>query len=264
MWVTYLCDLMRIEKAFISERASVNFVDFLADELPELSKIKIKDAINKGAVWLKRGDNEPERVRRVKELVKLGDEIHIYYDSDFLKLATPKLQLISDHTHYSVWYKPANILETVSLFGDHLNLERVIDSSLNDQRDCYWVFPNSEAMFGVFLMAHSRNIAAKFEQMELQDSLHIDVMVERPTCEPVLERHDEFLLEAESADKRRQLPQSIQYFFDQAQGKELDILQDFSNRLEQGQLETQPVQIECLKLTFNCPIDGKLATFSKV
>lgn len=255
---------MQIEKAFISDRASVSFVDFLADELPELSKVKIKDAINKGAVWLKRGDNEPERVRRVKEQVKLNDEIHIYYDSDFLKLPTPKLQLINDNAHYSIWYKPADILETASLYGDHLNLERVIDTSLTDERDCYWVYPNTEATYGVFLMAHSRNVAAKLEQMELQDSLNIDVMVERPASEPVLDSHDAFLLEEETFAKRRELPQSIQYFFDNAQGKELDILQDFATRIDMRQLEINPVQIECLKLTFNCPINDKLVTFSKV
>lgn len=255
---------MQLQKAFISERASVSFVDFLADELPELSKVKIKEAINKGAVWVKRGENEPERVRRVKDMVKLYDEIHIYYDSDFLKLATPKLQLISDNTHYSVWYKPADILEAVSLYGDHLNLERVIDQSLSDDRDCYWVYPNTEATFGVFLMAHSRNMAAKLEQMELQDTLQIDVMVERPASEPELESHDSFLLDAENLEKRQQVPQRMQYFFDNAQGKELDILQDFTARIDQRQLELNPVQIECLKLTFNCPINDKLVTFSKV
>jgi tRNA pseudouridine32 synthase/23S rRNA pseudouridine746 synthase len=250
-----------IERAFISERAGITVVDFLADELP-ISKSKIKEAMQKGAVWLKRGDDEPVRLRRAKEFIKLNDEVHIYYDPVFLKAKTPELSLIEDCGAYSVWHKPAGILTEQSLFGDHLNLEYVVDSSVDKERDCHWIFPNQIPSTGLLLMAHSRNIAARFEEQELQDAIDVLYKVERPKAEAVIDSHDEFLIEHESADLRQETHNRRQYYFKHGQGKELDIIEAFATRVDQRLLEEFPVELHCEAMRFSCPKTQTIKRFS--
>ena len=252
-----------IERAFISERASITIVDFLADELP-LSKSKIKDAMQKGAVWLKRGDDEPERVRRAKETVKLRDEIHIYYDSEFLTFRTPELTCIENCGSYSIWYRPETILNEVSLFGDHLNLERAIDISVPGELDCHWVYPNSEGLDGLIIFAHSRQTAAKFEQLELEDGIETDYVIERSVQEGLINSYDEFLTEHESLGLRQQQGEYCRYYFVQAQGKELDLLENFCARIETRRLKEYPLVMTCYQLQFTCPITAELRVFSSV
>lgn len=240
------------EKAFISDRAGISVVDFLADELP-LSKVKIKEAMAKGAVWRKREGSDPERIRKAKEPVKLDDEIHIYYDNALLAFVTPKLQPVLDEDHYSLWVKPENILDQVSLYSDHLSLEKVLDISLPPELDCHWIYPNSQAMTGLVLLTHSRNIAAKFEALELEDSIDLTVSVTRPAKEPELCEHDEFLWEHCNHELTQTTGFEIRYVFEHAQGKELDILEAFELRAT-SQLDENPVQLCAEKLSFVCPI----------
>ena len=152
-----------IKKAFISERAGLSVADFLADEVP-LSKAKIKLAMHKGAVWLlASGTDEPQRVRRAKTLVKLGDEIHLYYDSDYLAIDLPALQPVDDQGFVSFWLRPQGISSVVSLWGDHLSIERLIERDLPADKDCYWLYPTEIDCSGLVIIAHSRNIASKLQ-----------------------------------------------------------------------------------------------------
>ena len=137
-------------------------LDYLADELP-MSKSRIKEAMLKGAVWMKRGDDDPFRLRRAKEPIKLNDEVHIYYDEDFLAIKPPHLQCIDDQGQFSIWAKPAGLLDTVSLYGDHLSLERALLRDLPQERDCYFIDPAMGEITGLMLVVHTRVAAAKVE-----------------------------------------------------------------------------------------------------
>ena len=55
----------------------------LADHT-ELSQAKIKDAMQKGAVWLLRG-NSKTRLRRATKLLKIDDKLAINYNEELLK-----------------------------------------------------------------------------------------------------------------------------------------------------------------------------------
>lgn len=250
-----------IEKAFISDRAGLTVVDFLADELP-LSKSKIKDAMQKGAVWLRRGDEEPMRLRRAKEFIKLDDEVHLYYDPVFLAAETPKLELIADCESYSVWRKPEGILQEQSLFGDHLNIEKVVDISVCKDKDCHWIYPSQIPSYGLFLIAHTRNMAARFEASELEEGIDTVYSILRPKSETAISEHDEFLVEHEAAGLRKETYNRRQYFFKHGQGKELDIIEAFETRIEQRLLEEFPVELICEKIRFACPIDNSEKAFS--
>lgn len=160
--------MQRFEKAFLSDRVGVSIIDFLADELP-LSKTKIKDAMQKGAVWLNRKGQEPERIRKAKEQVKLNDEIHIYYDASFLDIKLAAFQCVDECQQYSVWIKPEGLMDEVTLYGDHLSLERSLTRDLPHGMDCFLIDPENPAIYGLMLVAHTQTAANKFiEQQNIQ------------------------------------------------------------------------------------------------
>ena len=160
--------MQKFERAFLSDRAGISILDFLADELP-LSKSKIKDAMQKGAVWLHREGQDPERVRKSKEAVKLGDDIHIYYDESFLNIKLPKFQCIDTQGQYSIWHKPFGLMSEVTLYGDHLSLERVLERDLPRHIDCYFIDPEQADISGLMIAAHTQVAASKlFEQQQKQ------------------------------------------------------------------------------------------------
>lgn len=160
--------MQKFEKAFLSQRAGISILDFLADELP-LSKTKLKEVIQKGAVWLQREEQEPERLRRAKEPVKLYDEIHIYYDESFLNITLPPLRCVESYGQYSIWYKPYGLMDEMTLYGDHLSLERALIRDVPHDLDCYFLDPEKANISGLMLIAHTQDATSKLlEQWQNQ------------------------------------------------------------------------------------------------
>ena len=60
-------------------------IEFLAGH-SGISKVRIKDAMNKGAVWLKRTQGKQYRIRRAATILKPGDHLWFYYDEKLLAL----------------------------------------------------------------------------------------------------------------------------------------------------------------------------------
>ena len=143
-----------IEKAFISEQQGLSISDFLKQETG-LSKTKLKDVSKKGGIWLLREPNEPERIRDHHFAIDVGDEIHIYYDPEYLALVQPKLDIFHQEQDWSIWVKPEGVNDQTNLFSDHLSLERVIDNSLDRGIDCYSVLPNLPFSTGKLILTHS-------------------------------------------------------------------------------------------------------------
>ncbi len=163
----------KFAKAFHSQRASIPIVDFLADELP-ISKAKIKDAMQKGAVWLNRKGLEPQPVRRAKDTVKLNDEIHIYFDEDFLAIKLPPLRCVESNKQFSVWIKPEGIMQELSLYGDHLTLARLIERDLPKDVDCYFVDPANGEITGLVVIAHTPEFGKILEEQLAEDTISKD------------------------------------------------------------------------------------------
>src|SRR5690606_8635717 len=92
-------------------------------------KGRIKDAMNKGAVWHKRG-SKTRRLRRATQILSAGDELALYYNPDVLALVPPAPVLLADESQYSVWIKPAGLLAQGSQEGDHCALLRLAELAL--------------------------------------------------------------------------------------------------------------------------------------
>ena len=61
-----------------------------------LSKTKVKEAMIKGAVWLKKGKRKRRRLRRATTSLAAGDILEIFYDENILAKIPPPADLLSD------------------------------------------------------------------------------------------------------------------------------------------------------------------------
>jgi len=124
-----------------------------------LSKQRIKLAMTQGAVWLTRGRNT-QRLRRAKRALRVGDEVHLYYDAKILAEIPDEPMLIADVGAYSVWQKPYGLRSQGSKWGDHCTVVRWAERHLQPERPAFTVHRLDRAANGLILVAHSKSIAA--------------------------------------------------------------------------------------------------------
>lgn len=130
----------------------------------DLSKSRLKLAMNKGAVWLTRS-GKTQRLRRVNKALKSGDEIHLYYDEAVLSKEPDEAILIADEGQYSVWFKPYGMLSQGSKWGDHCAINRWVEKTLKPQRPAFVVHRLDRAASGLMIIAHAKQSAAYFSQL---------------------------------------------------------------------------------------------------
>lgn len=130
----------------------------------ELSKQKLKEAMNKGCVWLT-ASKKTQRIRRAKKTLKCGQTLHIYYDEKVLSAEPSVPELIADESDYSVWNKPSGLLSQGSKWGDHCTITRWAEQHLTPQRNSFVVHRLDRAASGIILVAHSKTAAAKLSHL---------------------------------------------------------------------------------------------------
>ncbi|QDF74804.1 MULTISPECIES: RluA family pseudouridine synthase [Shewanella] len=149
----------------------------------QLSKQAIKQAMTKGAVWLTRG-KYTQRLRRAKKPLQIGDELHLYYNSDVLNQSVDDAQLILDKGDYSIWYKPYAMLCQGSKWSDHTTINRFVETHLTPQRPAFIIHRLDRAATGLVIIGHSKKttaaLAAQFEQRELDKQYRVIVKGEFP------------------------------------------------------------------------------------
>lgn len=148
-----------------------------------LSKVQLKQAISKGALWLTRGKHT-QRLRRVKKSLQQGDELHFYYNEAVLTSEVKNAILISDETDYSVWYKPYGMLSQGSKWSDHCTITRFAQQYFTPERPAFTVHRLDRAATGLILIAHSkkaaRALSSMFEVRSSQDNMlekHYQIIV---------------------------------------------------------------------------------------
>ncbi len=145
------------------QTADTNPLDFLADA-SGLPKKRLKDAMNKGAVWLMRGTHE-RRLRRVSTPLRVGDRIELYYDADLLDLKPPQLSALEDRMGYTLWYKTAGVMSQGTRYGDHMALPRMAELAYGYKREIFTVHRLDRETRGLILLAHNRKMAAILSKM---------------------------------------------------------------------------------------------------
>jgi tRNA pseudouridine32 synthase/23S rRNA pseudouridine746 synthase len=156
----------------------VSVIDALAAHTA-LPKGRIKDALNKGAVWLRTRGRE-QRVRRATKLLQRGDKLSLYFDADVLQREPPSPQLLADERDYSIWIKPAGMLAQGTRYGDHCALLRWCEKYFDPVRESFLVHRLDREAEGLMLIAHTKKAADAFSKMWQQHRIqkHYAVIVE--------------------------------------------------------------------------------------
>ena len=154
---------LKIESHVIVESAADSAVELLRTETG-LPKQIIKFAMLQGAVWLTRGSNT-QRLRRAKRALRVGDEIHLYYDANVLAETPAEPGLVADVGEYSVWRKPYGLRSQGSKWGDHCTITRWAERHLQPERPAFTVHRLDRAANGLILVAHSKKTAAALSEL---------------------------------------------------------------------------------------------------
>lgn len=137
----------------------------LLSEASGLSKSRIKQAMIKGAVWLRSGKAKQRRIRRATRQIQPTDQLALYYDEGILALKTPGAICIEDFTDYSIWYKPAGLMTQGTLYGDHCALSRHAENYFQPHRNVFIVHRIDRETAGLVLLCHNKKAAALFSRM---------------------------------------------------------------------------------------------------
>jgi len=124
-----------------------------------LSRQRLRQVMDQGAVWLTRGA-QTRRIRRRKTRLRAGDTLHLYYNQQVLAEAVRPATLVADRGRYSVWDKPYGMRSQGSRWGDHTTLQRWAEKQLQPPRGAWIVHRLDRAASGLILLAHDKRMAA--------------------------------------------------------------------------------------------------------
>lgn len=130
-----------------------------------LSKLRVKEAMRKGAVWLKRAGAGEHRLRRAQARPRPGDRLSIYYDAELLARVPPAAERLHDAGRFSVWLKPAGLMTQGTRFGDHCSLLRQAEISARPDRQALAVHRLDREASGLVIVAHDRGAAAALSRL---------------------------------------------------------------------------------------------------
>jgi len=163
---------MKFQRNLTVTESGEHAIDALVRIAPELSKQQLKQAMQKGAVWLKpAGRKSQKRLRRATHELNAGDVLSINYDADLLAKTVDPAPLVADEKQYSVWNKPAGMLAQGTLYGDHCSLLYFAERHFVPRRPCFLVHRLDSAASGLMLIAHSERAAAAFSALFQQREL---------------------------------------------------------------------------------------------
>ncbi len=138
--------------------------EYLAENCA-LSKIKVKDALHKGAVTLQRGGRKQRRIRRATYTLLPGDWIQFHYDRHILEKKPPDPTLLYDKNQYSIWHKPAGLLSQGSKYGDHCSLQRLVEKFFLQKKFIALIHRLDREVGGLVCVAHDKKTAGKLSQL---------------------------------------------------------------------------------------------------
>lgn len=143
-----------------------------------LSKTAVKQAMNKGAVWLSRPGAKRRRLRRATAELRPGELLELYYDARILAATAPAPRLIADRRAYSLWYKPAGMVAQGTDYGDHCALTRLAGQALGG-RAVWLVHRLDREAAGLMLLAHeaaaARALSAQFREGSVDKRYRVQV-----------------------------------------------------------------------------------------
>jgi len=130
-----------------------------------ISKRKLKEAMSKGAVWLRHGRGKLKRLRRATTQLLAGDVLAVHYDPELLERIPPEATLLWRCKEYSVWYKPPGLLAQGNEYGDHASLLRQAELADPLRKPVYLIHRLDREAHGLMLIAHTQTAARLLSQL---------------------------------------------------------------------------------------------------
>jgi len=180
-----------IEKHFKLMLEQQLAIDALTEQVPQISRQKLKLAMKYGAVWLTSPESSSKtvRLRRHKKRLSVGTELHLYFNEKTLFSEINPAILVADVQDYSVWNKPSGMFSQGTKWGDHTSICRWIElfgfeREGIESRPVFLVHRLDRATNGLIIVAHSkstaRQLANKFELREIDKTYSAVVHGEFP------------------------------------------------------------------------------------
>lgn len=152
-----------------------------------LSKGRVKDAMNKGALRIKKaGKGSVQRLRRATADLSRGDWISFHYDESLLSIKPLVPEQVADEGGWSVWYKPAGLLSQGNEFGDHCSLLRQAELLLEPRREAFLVHRLDGPATGLMMVAHDRELSGRLSALFAERKVYkrYRVMIQGAVGEP--------------------------------------------------------------------------------
>lgn len=245
-----------------------------------LPQASIKDAMQKGAVWLHCGQ-EKKRLRRASKRLNINDKLQLNYDADILSQEVAEPELIHDAQHYSVWFKPYGLACQGSRWGDFACINRWIEVNFHKLQGCaprpaMLVHRLDRATSGLMLICHSKQAARQFSDLflagkvdkryqavvhgdfsDFQPDMEVDTPIEGKAAKSLFTHLDKdakhSLLDVKLLTGRKhQIRKHLSELGYPIVGDRLYGKADGGDR---------NLQLQSVSLQFTCPIDGKQQRF---
>jgi len=148
--------LKKIVKAPYVKGDPLQLVDFLALK-SGLSKAKLKEAMVKGAVWIKGKKRKGNfRVRRATAELRNGDIVELYYDEKILSVPEIEITELQRGRGWIAYFKPAGVLSQGTKYGDHISLLRHVEKK---ERESFLIHRLDREASGVMIVATNKKMA---------------------------------------------------------------------------------------------------------
>lgn len=157
-----MTETARVWRLTVTREASA--IELLA-EASGLPRGRIKDAMNKGAVWHQGKGRGRRRLRRATTRLRPGDRLALHYDPELLARQVAVPACVLDRGRYSAWDKPAGMVSQGTDFGDHCALPRWVERHFQPPRPVLLVHRLDREASGLMLLAHDRAVAARLSAL---------------------------------------------------------------------------------------------------
>lgn len=143
-----------------TQNAEESAVDCLA-AASGVSKLKIKDAMAKGAVWVTQ-QKKQTRLRRATKTFKTGTLLTFHYDPAILALEPKAPECLYRVKDYSVWYKPSGLHTQGTQWGDHCSLLRWVEKITGE---AFLIHRLDADASGLVMVAHNSKAASQLSAL---------------------------------------------------------------------------------------------------
>ena len=152
------------EKFTVTNKDWTIAIKFL-EEYVNLSKSKLKDAMNKGCIWRNR-DGLRERLRHAQAEIRTDDVVEVFYNSELLAQVPKELDLLDDRIQYTVWNKPTAMPIEGDDWGDFNSVLRLVKLMAQGERHVYKVSDLEAEASGVIIVGHQKRTANYLNKLQ--------------------------------------------------------------------------------------------------